>query len=370
MVHARPAQTTNPANYPGLPLPIWPMARRLAERQFPSYLKLESEMANTLREFSDELAAQAEVARGFTAEIRPANSSWRSGVLWRADVVVTSEQSLPESDSYEVALGGSAVRATLVGRDPGTNVAVLKLETPVAAALPAPTEPRTGALALAFGADGHGGIAARLGIVSVAGHEWRSRAGGRIARRIELNLSLSHHLDGGPVLDAAGHLIGISTLGHHDTVLVIPPATIERSVGILLAHGHVERGWLGVALHPVAVPENLREPAGQESGLMVMDSNKDGPAAAAGITTGDVLLQIDGERLARMSSLSDRLGPDSVGTQADVKLIRAGSILSVAVKIAARPASSEERSHMAEHWANMAAHWRHHHHHHRGRHGC
>jgi S1-C subfamily serine protease len=322
-----------------------------------------------LEQLSQALAQQAQAARAFTAEIRAGGSDFGSGLLWRPEIVITSERSLPKADSYEVTVAGSRGRAALAGRDPGTNVAVLKLETALSAAVLEAAEPAAGSLALAFGADGHGGIAVHLGTVSSVTPEWRSRAGGRIDRRITLDVALGEDEDGGPVLDTSGRLLGMSTLGRRGDVLVIPPSTIARSVETLLQHGRVERGWLGVAMQPVAVPEELRAAAGQDSALMVMQANKDGPAAAAGITTGDVLLQIDGVRLDGMHALSDCLGPDSVGKQMAVKLIRAGAILSVTATIAARPAESEGWSHMAEHWSRMASRFRHHHHH-RGRHGC
>ncbi|HTT82787.1 MAG TPA: S1C family serine protease [Rhizomicrobium sp.] len=323
-----------------------------------------------LKELSAALAAQATDTRAFTAEIHIEGSRHRSGTVWRPDIIVTSEQSLPDAESYEIVIAGNApVRATLVGRDPGTNVAVLKLDAPAAASLPKAGEAVAGSFALAIGADGYGGIAARLGIVSAVAPEWRSRGGGRVDRRITLDMRLSHHEDGGPVLDASGNLLGISTLGHRESILAIPPSTVERSVGILLEHGRVERGWLGVALQPVAVPEELRAAAGQESALMVMSADKEGPAAAAGITTGDVLLQIDGTALDRMHALPDSLGSENVGKQVEVKLIRAGAIRAVTATIAARPAASEERDRKAEQWKQMAEHRRHHHHH-RGRHGC
>jgi len=295
---------------------------------------------DALQAFSEALAARAAAARALVAEIRPKGGSFRSGTLWRSGIVVTSEQSLPKSDSYELMLPqGVRAEAALAGRDPGTNVAVLKCEGTGEHAPPVRGAVQTGAIALAFGADGRGGIAAHIGIVSAVGPEWRSRAGGRIDRRIELDIAVTSHDDGGPVLDASGELLGISTLGYRDTVLVIPAETVDRSVDALLVHGRVERGWLGVALQPVAIPDAWREAAEAKSGLMVMSTVAEGPAAGAGIQVGDILLKLDGASATRVRELAERLGTDSVGRAMDISVLRSGTLVPLRATIGARPAN-------------------------------
>ena len=295
--------------------------------------------SDSLEAFSEALVARAAVATQLVAEIRPNGASHRSGTVWRSDIVVTSEQSLPKAESYEVCLPqGARLAATLVGRDPGTNVAVLKLEGAVERALPARAEAQSGAIALAYGADGRGGVASHIGIVSALGPEWRSRAGGKIDRRITLDIAITHHDDGGPVLDASGGLLGISTLGYRDTVLAIPPETVDRSVDALLTHGRIERGWLGVALQPVAIPDSWRETAGANSGLMVMSTVADGPAATGGLQAGDILLTLDGAPAAHVRHLAERLGSDSVGREIAIGVLRNGARVPMHATVAARPA--------------------------------
>ena len=192
-----------------------------------------------------------------------------------------------EEDEFElVAPGGAIVAAKVAGRDPSTNIAVLRLATPIAAPSIVAGEARTGAVALAIGADGGGGVSARLGLVNLAGPEWHSSRGGLIDRRIVLDLRLARREEGGPVFDAAGNCLGMSTFGPRGQVIAIPTATIERVVPQLVKDGRIARGWLGVALQAVAVPDALRETAEQSSGLMVMSVIEDGPAAQAGILRG------------------------------------------------------------------------------------
>jgi S1-C subfamily serine protease len=231
---------------------------------------------------------------------------------------------------------GSAFTARVAGRDPGTNVVALRLDgTPDPAPLPA-GEPQPGGLALALGAD-DGGISVRLGVIHSVGPSWHSRAGGRIDRRITLDIGLTRSEEGGPVLDPAGGLFGISTLGPRGRVLVIPASTVEAVLDPLLSKGRVERGWLGLALQPVLVPEALQAEAGQSQGLMVMSVSKDGPAARANLHAGDILVKIAGESVTSPMAVAHYLGPDSVGKEVELRMIRADNPFSIAVTVGVRP---------------------------------
>jgi S1-C subfamily serine protease len=200
-----------------------------------------------------------------------------------------------------------------------------------------PTEARPGELALAFGADGAGGASARLGSVNSAGPEWLSSAGGRIEKRIVLDIRISRSEEGGPVFNAEGRCLGISTFGPRSQVLVIPAATVNRIVPLLLKDGRISRGWLGVALQPVAVPDALQGETKQPIGLMVMSLVEGGPAAKAGVRAGDIVLSVNGEPVGRFRRVARQLGSESIGRKADLRLVRAGAVLSVEATIEARP---------------------------------
>jgi S1-C subfamily serine protease len=176
----------------------------------------------------------------------------------------------------------------------------------------------------------------RLGVIRSVGPSWHSRAGGRIDRRITLDIGITAREEGGPVLDAGGGLLGISTLGPRGRVLVIPSVTVESVLEPLLSKGRVERGWLGLALQPVLVPEALQSEAGQPRGLMIMGVSKDSPAAQAGVHAGDILISAGGVSVSTPTMLAQRLGPESVGQQIEVRLIRAGKLLALGVKVGAR----------------------------------
>ena len=294
---------------------------------------------DVLTQFSAAVAERVAAARGLVAGIRMRGHSLRSGTLWRKDVVVASDQALPKAEEAEVVLAdGSSFAARVAGRDPGTNVAVLRLGGAPETQRVAAEEPQPGALVFALAADGAGGVAVRLGAVHSVGPAWHSRAGGRIDSRIGLDIRLGGREEGGPVLDAAGGLLGISTLGPRRRVLIIPTATVERVMEPLLATGRIARGWLGAAVQPVLVPEALHSEAGQSLGLMIIGVTKDGPAAQAGILMGDILIAVDGAGIGSSSQLAELLGPESVGRQVQLRLIRAGEMQTLAATVGARPA--------------------------------
>jgi S1-C subfamily serine protease len=293
-------------------------------------------MTELIEQFSSELAARTAALQGAVAAIRLPRERHVSAIVWQDGVVVASEQSLPEREEFDLVLpGGAEATARLAGRDAGTNIAVLRLSQPVSPPVLTPGEAQAGALALALGADGTGGVSARLGLVNLAGAQWHSLAGGRIA----LDLRLARSEEGGPVFSAAGAFLGMSTFGARVRVLVIPAATLERIVPPLLKDGRVARGWLGVALHPVAVPDALREQAGQPSGLMVMSLVEGGPAAKAGIVPGDIVLGVNGAQALGFRRIAAQLAPDSIGRTAALRIVRGGSVLSLDAVVGARPAA-------------------------------
>jgi len=264
-----------------------------------------TDQADLLAQFSSALAARTEAAKNAIVAIHLPHGRHITGMVWQSDAVVASEQSLPRKDEFElVAPGGSALTAKIAGRDSSTNIAML-----------------------------------RLGLVNLAGPEWHSSRGGLIDRRIVLDVGLARREEGGPVFDATGGCLGMSTFGPRGQVIVIPTATIGRIAPQLAKDGRIARGWLGVALQAVAVPDALRESAEQSSGLMVMSVVEGGPAAQAGVLAGDIILSVDGTSTHRFRRIAKLFGSDSIGRKADIRLIRSGSVMSVQTTIAERRAA-------------------------------
>ena len=261
-----------------------------------------------LEQFSEALADRLAAASRFVVSIRTGRRDC-SGILWRDDVVVTSEQLMPEGPNFTAVHNGAEIQANLAGCDAGHQ---RRRAAPGARswtrALPATAaSPRPGSLALVVGADARGAPTGRLGMVHATGPEWHSQSGGRIEALLRLDARLGAD-EGGPVLTLGGRLIGMSTSGPRRRALVIPAATIERVLDPLLTDGRIARGWLGVGLQQVLVPERLREAAGRDAGMMVVGLAPGAPAEQAGVLPGDIILEVDGRRTGRSARPGDGAG--------------------------------------------------------------
>ncbi len=291
-----------------------------------------------IEQLSTGLADRIAQAGGFTVGIQT-DKRQTSGLLWRPDVVISSDQTLPDdADALHVVHAGQTRKATLAGRDPSTNVAVLKLDAPIESTLPPAASPlRVGNLTVLVGSDSAGHPTARLAMVHALGGAWQSMAGGRIDALIRLDTRLGVD-EGGPALSLTGGLVGMSTSGPRRKTIVIPTATLTRVVEPLLTEGRIARGWLGIGLQPVRIPDSLHQTTERETGLMVVGMASGGPAEAAGILPGDIVLDIDATPVSRLRSLFAELGADRIGQTVGLRLLRAGAIQTVGVTVAARPA--------------------------------
>lgn len=290
-----------------------------------------SSRASKLQSLSGDLSALiAKTAPGAVSIRGPRMQT--SGFLWKPGLVVTAEEALPEEGPFQVVLpGGETVPAALAGWDPTTDVALLRLEskagTPVALASPTLA---VGQLAVAVGAV-DGAPLAHLGMVAQAGPAWRSMRGGEINARIELDMRLRRAGEGGLVLNAGGDAFGMAVFGPRRRVLVIPAATIERVATALERSGRIARGYLGLGLQPVALQD------GEGQGAMVISVDPKGPAVAAGLHQGDIIVSWDEEPVRHMRRIMRNLGPESVGRTVALGIRRAGEARSLPLTIAERP---------------------------------
>jgi S1-C subfamily serine protease len=262
-----------------------------------------------------------------------------SGVVWSSDgLVVTAHHVVERDEELEVGLpSGETVPAELVGRDPSTDLALLRASASGLAAAPWTDEPpAAGELLLALSRPGVRPRAS-LGLVARAAGEFRAAGGGRIDRWVEASLDVAPGLSGSLVVGAAGTPVGLASAGLvRGTILVVPPATLRRVTGALLAHGGVRRGFLGVTTLPVRLPPSAAARAGQECALLVSAVEDGSPAHRAGLLLGDALLSLAGAPLAHAGDLLPLLEEERIGQALAVRLVRAGEVRELPVTVGAR----------------------------------
>ena len=257
-----------------------------------------------------------------------------SGFVWKPGLIVTADEPLSDEGELSVTLpDGNVIATQLVGRDPTTDIALLRVENrDLQPFSMSPATVLAGALVLAVGVD-DGAPTASLGVVSRAAGPWRSARGGEIDVRIELNLRLRPSAEGGLVLNMEAQAIGMSVVGPRRRVLIIPSSTIDRVAGKLEGHGRIPRGYLGLGLQPVVVDND------KEWAAMVMSVDPSGPGALAGFHQGDMLMFWNGEQVQGLRPLLRALGPDSVGQTVRVGIRRAGKTHEVPLTIGERPST-------------------------------
>lgn len=298
-------------------------------------------MSDALQTLSNGFADAVKTAGAYVVRVEARRRMPATGIVYSADgVIVTSHHVVERDDNIIIGLpDGKTVNAALVGRDPSTDLAVLRAQ---ASGLDAPAwtplnEVKVGHLALALGRPGHT-VMATLGIVSaLSENEWRTPMGGRIERYLQTDVLMYPGFSGGPLLGADGKLIGMNTSALMQGVsLAIPAATIKRIADTLLSHGKIRQGYLGVGAQPIRLTESIREKAGQETGLLLVSVESGGPADKAGLLIGDILIGGDDSTLRSMDDLLAFLVGDRVGQAAAIKIVRGGEVQTVSVTIGER----------------------------------
>jgi S1-C subfamily serine protease len=303
--------------------------------------------ASLLAGVSDELADAVDRAGAGVVTVDARRRHPASGILWSADgLVATANHVVERDEEIEVSLpDGRTAAATLVGRDPGSDLALLRIAVTGLEPLPrAAAEPRVGHLTLAIGRPGPSGAMASLGVVTAVGGPLRFRGGHSLDRYVRADVAMLPGFSGGPLVDSSGGLIGLnsSTLGHAGQ-LTIPASSIDATISTLLQHGRVRRGYLGIGAQAVRLPDALIKAIdnGQEQGLLIVSVEPGGPADAAGLILGDVVLAIDGEQVGQVEQLQERLTGDRVGNAVAVRIIRGGEPREVTVTVGERQRQAE-----------------------------
>jgi len=299
-------------------------------------------MAANLRELSNELAGLVERSGTGVVRVEARRRYPASGIVWSQDgLIVTAHHVVEQEENIRVGFDQKeTVAAALVGRDPTTDLAILRSEavkgTPVtrvdASGL------KVGSIVLGLGRPERQ-VMASFGILNAVDGEWRTPTGGTIDRFLQSSIVMMPGFSGGPLVDGEGRVIGLNTSAlTREASLTIPVETSDRVAKAILEHGRVRRGYLGVGTQPVRLPENLWEPLGQETGLLVVSVEPGSPSEVAGMMLGDVIIQVAGERIRFMDDLIASLAGDRVGQTVPVAILRGGEKAEKSVTLGERKA--------------------------------
>jgi len=297
--------------------------------------------ALTLSTFSNQLADAVAAVAPSVVQVQGRRRPV-SGIAFDKNVVITSARALGRGDGARIVVDdGRPVDAQLVGWDPASGLAVLRADgLDLVPAVVSDTEPRVGHLALPIARSWSNALTASAGIVAVIGGPLRTGRGQSLDRVIRITAPLHEGFAGGPVVDASGRVLGISTSAHIRGLAVVIPATLAwKNVAHVLEHGRPRAGFLGILGQAVRLPEGQRGDAGHDRGLLVIAATPGEPAAAAGVLVGDIILSLDGRTVATTDDLLGLLTGERVGQTVPLRVLRGGAARELPVTVGERPAS-------------------------------
>jgi len=299
-------------------------------------------MSAELIELSNALAQATERAAASAVAVHSEPRGSSSGVVWRSGIIVTAEHALRRDEEIQITLpDGHVIAASLVGRDPSTDLAVLKCAeaTGAVAAFGDVAALKPGNLTLVVGRTRASGPVAALGVVSLVAPERRTWTGAALAPYIRLDVALQPTAIGGAVVDAQGRIVGIATPRFaRFGAIAIPAPALDRVVDTLLKKGHIPQGYLGVGLQPVRLPDALRQSLqrSEKTAAIVLEVEAESPAHKAGIVIGDILIALAGRSIARLEDVHSQLHGEAIGKPLALKFVRGGATQEVNIVVGER----------------------------------
>ncbi len=300
-----------------------------------------SDSPSVLLEFSNQLADTVERSARSVVAVNARRKMSSTGVYWRSGVVVTADHTVNRDEEISVTLpDGRSVSATLAGRDSSSDLALLKLENVDLPTIEISESSalQIGQIVLAIARSKEGSTSASMGVISMIGGAWRGWQGGQIDQFIRPSLMLYPGFSGSPLVDADGCVIGINTTGPRHMTLSIPSATVNRVVDQLLQTGRVARGYLGLGMQAVQLPDALlRSLKLTQSGVIVISIAPDAPGDQAGVLIGDIITALNGTPITDVSDVHRLLDPDRVGQPLTAQIIRGGAMVEATITVGERP---------------------------------
>lgn len=297
-------------------------------------------MANALTDFSNGLTAAVEKAGASTILVDARKRYPASGIAYATDLVLTADHVVTREDDIKVLLpDGSSLAASIAGRDPGSDLAILRLSEKALTPATTSQEAKVGQLVLALGRPNSAGMQASWGIVTAISGPARTARGGMLDQYIQTETTPYPGFSGGPLINTEGEVLGLNTSGlTRGSSLTIPVSVAWRVAEALAAHGSVKRGYLGVRTQPVELPETARQALNREQthGLLVVWLEEGGPAQTGGLFVGDILVAVGDQPLGDADDLFSALGSETVGKPTPIEVLRGGRLETVQVTVGER----------------------------------
>ena len=295
---------------------------------------------STLTEFSEGLSAAVEKAGASTILVDARKRYPASGIAYAEDLVLTADHVVTREENIKVILpDGKNLTATIAGRDPGSDLAVLRLAEKALSAAKTSDAAKVGQLVLALGRPNTKGMQASWGIVTSISGPTRTFRGGMLDEYILTETTPYPGFSGGPLINTEGEVLGLNTSGlTRGSSLTIPVKVAWQVAEALAKHGSVKRGYLGVRTQPVEIQETARQALKREQdhGLLVLWLEEGGPAANGGLLVGDILVAVGGQSVSDPDDLFAALGSDTVGKAVEVEILRGGRPETVNVTVGER----------------------------------
>jgi S1-C subfamily serine protease len=295
----------------------------------------------SLKELSNDIAGLVEKASGSVVRVDARRGRAGTGIAWDTDLVLTANHVVEQEEEIEVGVGERTLKATLAGRDPATDLALLKVEGLNAPAMPRAkvSELKPGQIVLAIGRPG--GLKATFGTISAVSSSWRGWRGSEIEHLIQTNAPLYPGFSGGPLVDVEGRAVGMNSwvFGRGDG-RAIAMDVAERVIQSLRSDGRIKRAYLGVGTQQVQLSESVRSRVSQDTGLLVITVDPRSPAERAGVMQGDTLIALGGASTAGLDDLYRKVRALKVGATESLKIVRAGEVKELSLTVG--EARSEE----------------------------
>jgi S1-C subfamily serine protease len=294
---------------------------------------------NVLAQLSDALAAAVERAAASTVTVYARRRVPASGVVFEGGIIVTADHVIEQEEDIRIGLpDGTTVTGKLVGRDAGTDLAVIRAEGATLSQAGFSTDPRPGHIVLALGRPGPEGPVVSFGVVTSISGPVRTSRGGQLEGFIRTDATFYPGFSGGPLVDVSGNVLGINTSAMSRTSgLSLPVATVQRVASSLVTHGKVRRGFLGISSQSVRLAEALAAKlGGQNTGLLIVGMEAGGPADQSGVLVGDIVVGLAGEPVRDTDDLQGLLGGERIGQATPLKVLRGGEPHDLSVVVGER----------------------------------